>query len=218
MRMTMLAALLAATPALAQEPPTTLQASATAGTGTTTGGFDKAGDVDRYRIALKEGKDYAIGVRSGASEWTVRGPTGTALCSALTLDGEDDGCEFRAGRDGFFTIEGRAQEAGGYTFRLHPDCRKDVKTRCQIRPGATQQHLLTYGTETDLVRLAGLTAGRSYAVELIDPPHGATLTILKGTATVATGGSFKAGTGTYYARIENDNVYDGSGPYRLSLR
>jgi hypothetical protein len=40
----------------------------------------------------------------------------------------------------------------------------------------------------------------------------------KGTATVAQGGVFKAGSGTYYAKVTNDNVYDGRGPYKLGLR
>jgi hypothetical protein len=54
-----LAALLAASPALAQEPPTTLS-----GFGQTRGVSETAGDIESYRIKLVQGKDYAIGTNT----------------------------------------------------------------------------------------------------------------------------------------------------------
>jgi hypothetical protein len=178
MRAVTIAALLTATPALAQEPPTTIKVGVQYN-----GAFEAAGDIDTYRIKLVQGQDYAIGINGRALEWTVRGPTGAVLCNDYALDGEDAGCEFRAGRTGYFTIEGRESEGlsdTGYTFRFYPDCLGSIKTRCQIKPGATQTHILAYGYDTDFVRLTNLKPGRTYTVELIDPPHVAELSIIKG--------------------------------------
>jgi hypothetical protein len=55
MRAVTIAALLAGTPALAQEPPTTV------GLGSRAAAFETAGDVDTYRIRLVQGTDYAFG-------------------------------------------------------------------------------------------------------------------------------------------------------------
>jgi hypothetical protein len=219
MRAVTIAALLAAAPAFAQEPPTTIKVGVQYN-----GAFEAAGDIDTFRIKLVQGQDYAVGITAGVSDswWTLRGPTGTVLDADVSGLGESGGFEFRAGRTGYFTVEGR-EDAGAsdsvYTLRFYPDCLGSVKTRCQIKPGATQSHTLAHGAkETDFVRLTNLKPGRTYTMKLITPPSGAELSIIKGAATVAQGGIFKAGTGTYYAMVTNDNVYNGSGPYKLSLR
>jgi hypothetical protein len=217
-RIAILALLLTTGVAVAQEPPTTIKVGVQYN-----GAFEAAGDIDTFRIKLVQGQDYAFGITAGASDswWTLRGPTGTVLYADVAGLGENGGGELRAGRTGYFTLE-RREDAGrsdsGYFFRFYPDCLGSVKTRCQIKPGATQSHTLAHGTETDFVRLINLKPGRTYTVKLITPPSGAELSIIKGAATVAQGGNFKAGTGTYYAKVTNDNVYDGSGPYKLSLR
>lgn len=168
MRKIIFAALVAATPALAQEPPTTIQAATVAGLGTTAGDFDRTGDVDRYRFPLKKGKDYALGVSSADALWTLRGPTGTTLWSGVAGQGAAGGFEFRAGREGYFAVEGKAYEVGGYEIRLHADCRDDAKTRCRIASGTTQRHTLAWGGDRDWVRL-GSSAGTVTAKAEFDP-------------------------------------------------
>jgi hypothetical protein len=222
MRAVTIAALLAATPALAQEPPITV------GFGVTTGVFEEAGDIDTYRINLTEGRDYVLGANAGnTAEVTLKGPTGTLLCTLNPWEGEGDGCEFRAGRTGYFTIQAREdnnEAGGGYSFRLHPDCRDDTRTRCKIRPGATQNHLIAWGGDVDLVRLTDLRRGRTYTATLVladpDACSGFNLSIVTGTgATVGKDGTFKAGTDTLYAKVQgNDDFFCDDISYKLSLR
>jgi hypothetical protein len=228
MQKIILAALLAATPALAQEPPTTLQASATTGTGLNRGTFEAAGDLDRYRVALVQGQDYAFGVQvqEGDGRWIVKGPTGTVLRDDVSGENEGWGFEFRAGRSGYYTIEGR--EAGSavypvhYTFRLNKDCRDDAKTQCTIRPGASRGNIFAHGNDVEWVKLTNVSAGRTYTATLTTGlKAGLTLRTSEGAA-VASGDksiSFKAPAGTLFIVVARpDDPYTAGGNWNLALR
>jgi hypothetical protein len=231
MRAVITAILLAASPALAQSVPSG-QIPVTIGLGLHSGTFETAGNVDTYRVKLQQGQDYALGVSVGSNgwgEWTVRGPTGTVLGRADAGDGDSGwGFEFRAGRTGYFTIEGRHADGElplGYSFRLYSDCRDDPKTQCTIQAGQTQGHTLAFGEGVDLVKLAGLTRGRTYTAALLDGVH-AGLAVTDGAGKVVAGGgesdtsvTFKAGPATIFLRIRGWDAFGGAaGPYRLSLR
>jgi hypothetical protein len=228
MKTMLIAALLAATPALAQEPPTTLQASVTAGTGLTRGTFEAAGDLDHYRVALVQGQDYAFGVQvqEGDGRWIVKGPTGTVLGDDVSGENEGWGFEFRAGRSGYYTIEGR--EIGSavypvhYTFRLNKDCRDDAKTRCTIRPGASRGNVFAHGNDVEWVKLTNVSAGRAYTATLTTGLKAGLAVRTSEGATVASGDkslSFKAPAGTLFIVVARpDDPYTAGGSWSLALR
>lgn len=204
---------IAAQPTLGQEPPTTIQAATVTGTGITHGTFDGAGDVDTYRVQLVQGQDYALGARvlHGDGRFTLKGPTGTVLCSDTSGDSEGWGCEFRAGRDGYFTIE--AREDGGaagssYSIRINKDCRRDTKSRCRLKPGASLSGPLTYGDDADMIKLTGLTPGRSYTVTL-----SATIT-----AESQPSSAFKATRKEMWVTVRGLDPYTDGGTYKISVR
>jgi hypothetical protein len=234
--MIILAALVAASPALApatarcQEPPTTLQASATAGTGTgiNRGTFEAAGDIDTYRVQLQQGQDYAFGVlvEEGDGRWTVKGPTSTVLGDDVSGENEGWGFEFRAGRTGYYTIEGR--EIGSatypvhYTFRLNKDCRDDAKTRCTIRPGAGRGNIFAHGNDVEWVKLTNVSAGRTYTATLTTGLEAGLTVRTSAGATVASGGkslTFKAPAGTLFIVVARpDDPFTAGGSWDLALR
>lgn len=232
MRTIGLVALLASTPALAQEPPTPISPSAIepAGIGITSGTFGDPRDVDTWSARLTKGRDYAFGVRGTPyySDWRIKGPTGTVIWSGGTGENGGTGAEFRAGRDGTFLIEGRAASPESvwyparYEFRLHPDCRDDAKTRCQIRPGATQRHALAHGEEEDWIKLAGVVSGKSYTATVADCAINPALEVVTGSGSrlgrseVGTL-TFKAPGVTAYLKVDGEVDHNGCG-YSLSLR
>jgi hypothetical protein len=218
------AALVAATPALAQEPTSTI------GLGLTRGTFDTPGDLDRYRVSLKQGHDYAFSAftsEPGDGRFTLRGPTGTVLGSDVAGDGEAWGMEFRAGRDGYFVIE--AKEDGdpgetpiGYSLRMVTDCRDDLKTKCTVAPGTARSHTLAWGEDRDWLRLVNLSSGRSYTATISgDTLNRPTLALYNGTGGLVTKDgismTFKAGTATKFLAVISQTSFGGSS-YKLELR
>jgi hypothetical protein len=232
MRMIALVALVAATPVLAQEPPTPISPSAieATGIGITSGTFGDPHDVDTWSARLNQGQDYAFGVRGTPyySNWRIKGPSGAVIWSDGTGENGGTGTEFRAGTTGTFLFEGRAvsPEAAWYPakyeFRLHPDCRDDAKTKCQIRPGATQPHALAHGEEEDWVKLASVVSGKTYTATVASCPINPALEVLTGSgsrlARSETGTlTFKAPSVTAWLKVDGEVDHNGCG-YSLTLR
>jgi hypothetical protein len=224
-RPAIVAAMLAATPAWAQSSPTPIADPRQL----TSGSFESVGEVDRFTVQLKEAKDYALEVLTGddCSTWTVRAPGG-AVVRRLELGCEDEswGFEFRTGKAGTYTLEGRADslesDTAGYQWRIVTDCRADAKTKCSIRPGQTQGHGLAYGLERDWIKLAGLTTGRRYllalqgefAIMAVVNGQGQVKAIMSGSGQIA----FKAPSATWYVFIENVDDSESGHTYQLSLK
>lgn len=224
-QLTIIAAMLASVPAWAQSPPTPV-----ADPRQLTGGSLEEGEVDRFSFQLKEMKDYALEVLTGddCSTWTVRAPGGAVVRSELLgCDDESWGFEFRTGKAGTYTLEGRNDswgEDGGYQWRIVTDCRADAKTQCSIRPGRTQGHGLAYGLELDWIKLAGLRTGRRYTLEIVEGRFAGLLGVFNGRGQIKVAPSsegkvtFRAPSAIWYAVVESLDDSQSGHTYRLSLR
>jgi hypothetical protein len=140
-RSALVVVMLVATQAWAQSPPTPVTNPAQL----TAGSFEAVGEVDPFTVQLKEGKDYAFEVLTGslAQVWTIRSPSGAVPGKVEPEDDESWGFEFRTGKAGTYTVEGRAAGESDYLpedyqWRIVTDCWADAKTRCSIRPGQPQ--------------------------------------------------------------------------------
>lgn len=220
MRMIM-AALLAASPALAQEAPAQLAGNARSFNGT----WSTAGDVDAYTLRLEKGRDYALGCKAfdetGFGRGRVRAPGGAAVGKEFAIGDEQTlGIEWRAQAGGDYRIT--LTEANGlhlpvdYGCAIDPDCRPLATTTCALAPGGTKSWPLTSWNDVDWVRLANLTAGRSY--QLAAKGGGLTLQVVTGDGKVQASGNpigFKGAAGLF-ARVRSS--VDDPGPFELSLR
>jgi hypothetical protein len=231
---TMLAALMtaAAMPAMAQEVAVPVSVgNDAAGAPFTFGDFAAAGEVDRYRVYLMQGRDYAFGVEPmnrGSSTWIVKGPTGTQLCVFSNSDNIDGGCGIRAGRTGYFTLSGTKVASpddnypSTYRLRVTADCRDRSNTRCRITPGQTKRPLLVSHQDVDWLRLRNLAAGRHYTLTISDYLEGGEITVVdsKGNALAGPAArslTFRATSTAQWVRV---TLMDELGPrgYDLSLR
>jgi hypothetical protein len=230
---TIIAAILAfSTPAVAQEPPTTLRLSAESDASsvpsTRVGSFEVAGDTDTYRIYLEQGKDYAVGAISESAKWTLTGPTGTVLYNdGANLD-HDWGHGFRAGRTGYFTITGIKNDfetetyPSPYKLRVFHDCHATIKTRCILKAGQTINRGFGFGFDKDTFQLRNLAAGRRYTLSGEWHSRSVSLEILDGTGKVVAlqpGGdpiTFRASTSTRFVRVAVGDGF-GWGGYQLTL-
>jgi hypothetical protein len=187
------------------------------------------GAMDGHTVYLKKGQDYAVEYKAaddGKSNWIMRSPSGAVLRSWQTGESESYGWEFRAPTTGTYRFEGRSVDTGGhavaYFLRAAKDCRDRLPTACYLNVGATQNRRADYGYDTDYVRLAGLTAGKSYTVGITTDSGAITaiIQLVNGQGTVLGQGQsipFKAGTTALYARFDLDND-EGGGPYKLTLK
>jgi hypothetical protein len=234
-KLTILAATLLATPALAQEPPTTVKAMAETSSlpANITGEWEAASDVDTYKVYLTQGTDYAFGVDQGTGNiatWTVRGPSGTILCTLNVNEDHDNGCERRAGATGWFTLTGRDGAhpdantyPGIYRARVAVDCRDSIKTKCTIMPGQTKTRMFDYGSDGDVYKLRSLVAGRTYRIEY-KGFTGRGLSILDGNGRISSipdntsDISFRASSKTVYLRLDAANEPGGVDPYTITIR
>jgi hypothetical protein len=174
----MLALLLTAGAAVAQEPPTQI----TGGSFRLEAIFDAPEDVDTYTVKLEAGTDQAVGglYECGFAEATVRGPRGNVLKTFSFHDDFSTGSEFRVAVTGWHTVEVRPVESifcswdndpypQLYWVALEGDCKASPKTKCVLRVGETKTSRVTYAVEdTDFFKLQGLTAGRYYRVTVSD--------------------------------------------------
>jgi hypothetical protein len=187
------------------------------------------GATDRHTVYLRKGQDYAVeyaALDDSQASWTLRSPSGSVLKSWGTAEDESYGFEFRASATGTYRIEGRAVEIEGaavrYYLEVAKDCRDRLPTACYLNVGSTQSRRADYGYDTDYVRLAGLTSGRSHTVS-ITTDSGAvvpSIRLVNGQGAVLGQGAsiaFKAGTTTLFARFQQDND-SGGGPYKLTLK
>lgn len=226
-----IAALLLTFPAAAQTAPVVItpQADTSITIGVTRGAFGAPGEVDRFTTYLEDGQDYAVGVDGESSRWTVTGPTGALLCDDGANTEHDFGCEWRAGRSGWFTITGTKNDfettvyPTPYTLRLSVDCKSTAQTRCKIKVGERLARTFTWGGDADAYGLRDLVAGRTYRVTYEGPSRDVYADILDGTGNVLASRfvgldplSFKATKATRFVRLR---VEDGFGPaqYHLSL-
>lgn len=218
MKMTIFAALVVATPVLAQEPATPLATNA----GRTTGQWQRAGDLDTYNISLPAG-DWSIGgrvIEEGIGEMAVRAPDGSLVGRKVTIaDPQTAGLEFRS-KGGTYRINLR--EGGSnppypihYNFIIKPDCRATSSTTCRIAPGQTKQSYRTAANDIDWHRLTGLTAGRTYTVTVGSGGGQLAIVNAQGTAVPSPDGKFKATTGTLFAKLTPLSSEDA--PYSLTL-
>jgi hypothetical protein len=216
MRAVTIAALLAATPALAQEPPTPITVGKVV-----SGTWEKTGDVDSYSVGLRHGKDYAIGAyvsSSGAAgQVTLRDPKGNRVGRVIQIGDEGFvGFELRAAFTGAYVITATG-DPGTYQIAFDHDCRAAKSTTCRIRPGETKGFRFTSRNDVNWVALQNLAAGRSYALTFESLEGGlADLAVVNPAGDVKGTGTFKAGTGALFARVTPRD--DFGGPYKLSLR
>jgi hypothetical protein len=164
----------------------------------------------------------------------VKGPTSSTVCPTNVSGGaEGTGCEFRPGRDDYFTIV--AQDAGNsrsypapYTFRVDRDCRDDDHSRCRLTPSNSTSGPLSYGLDVDWIKLASLTAGRSYVATLTPQAPvffgvvtssgaaaGPKVPVAGGTTQSIT---FKAMGATLFLKVEGSEAQNRGGPWKVSLR
>lgn len=229
MKMIVMAGLVFATPAMAADVTLKAEADAPIGSAFTYGDFSAPEETDRYRVFLRQGKDYAFAVEPlnrGAIRGRVLGPLGAVLCDLVTGDNFDDGCGIRAGRDGYFVLEltkidyDEDAYPSRYRTRVVSDCSDRTNTHCRIVPGQTKQPLFAFGTDRDLLRLRDLTGGRTYTAAIEDGLLGAAVEIIDSAGqTVAGPGttvSFKAGGPLWLRAAVTDDL--GLRAYRLSLR
>lgn len=217
-----LAAMLAATPALAQAATKLSLGKAIRGD------LPTVGSVDQFAVYLKAGKDYAFEVLTiddALAKWTLRAPSGAILHSEETGESDSYGFELKAPVTGTYRLEGRSVRNDGelntYLVRVARDCSDHLPTDCYLNLGATQSRRADYGYDIDYVRLAGLAAGKTYTVSItagsgdVDP----TIRLVNGQDTVLDEGqsiTFKAATTTLYVRFRQDDD-SGGGPYKLTL-
>lgn len=223
MRMIALVTMVAAMPAMAQAAT-----KLTLGQGMNDN-LPAVGSTAQFTVYLRKGQDYAVeylAFDDSKAAWNLRSPSGSVLESWETSEDESYGFEFRAPATGTYRIEGRAVELEGaairYYVRVAKDCRDRLPTTCYINVGATQTRWADYGYDTDYVRLAGLTAGKSYTVSITPGSSKVPNTIDLVTSDGAVKGSgpsvtFKASTTSLFVRFATDNDA-GGGPYKLTLK
>jgi hypothetical protein len=188
------------------------------------------GATDSWTFYLRKGQDYAVEYLAkddSQAAWTLRAPSGSVLKRWQTAEDESYGFAFRAPATGTYRLDGRAVEIEqsdiiSYYLRVAKDCRNKLPTTCYINVGATQTRWADYGYDIDYVRLAGLTAGRTYTVSLVNNTYEGsdTIRLVNGQGTVLGQGpsiTFKAPATTLYVRFEEDND-SGGGPYKLTLK
>jgi hypothetical protein len=205
----------------------------TNGVATVASDWQVPGEVDRYTVQLIQGQDYVLSNESFSDDigrWQLGGPTGAVLCDMPTMpEGEFAGCEFRAGRTGWFTITGTAPAVDtegfpvDYALTLATDCRAGVKTKCVIRRGQTRNYTLGYGIDHEWIRLADLVGGRYYRITHTLPTDDVPeVALLDGEGRVLASGTgaslrFRARSAVRFVRLAIDNANRGLTPYRLSL-
>lgn len=232
---------LATTAAAAADIPGDASTKATLKTGAPGvkgGKFEKRGDSDWYRVALKGGQNYAVHLAStdecGAAVINLRDPRGRVVASADAYVYRDGGDEYRPTRDGTYFLE--FKEAGGrcetypatYAGEVVGDARNDVTTDAVLQLGKTLTPRFNYGYDRDDYRMA-LKGGASYSltekggldlfVQVLDA-KGKELFQIYNALNATT--HFKVPkSGTYFLAVENDAdaVPSGSGgiPYTLKL-
>lgn len=195
------------------------------------GRWEKGGDSDWYKVALKKGQAYYFSVSGGEEYWAIdvaaRKPNGVLIGSdsISTAYYGGAGVEIIAPADGTYYLEAKGEPqqpqttttSSGYGYGVFPDCAAGRNTTCQLRIGISQQRQLVTGWDFDSFKLP-LAAGRSYSVEITSDKDNAVLEILgpDGTVVATAGGGDRdvparvdryvpRATGTYYARVSSDD-------------
>jgi hypothetical protein len=210
----------------------TVQSSRT----TTSGVFERAGDVDWYKVGLVRGRDYAVRFIAWAgpgldSSATVRDPRRRPV-GATRGDGQADaGFEVRAGATGTHFVDirdlrrpGSQPPSGTYGIAVMPDCRDAASTRCRLEIGRPYDGLCAWPGDRDRFAVA-LDGSRSYTfaaatgedfgifLQLLDR-RGTVLRELFAGGEAVIAGFRPPASGTYYLRV-NANGDDFGLSYRI---
>ena len=126
----------------------------------TEGEFDAEGDSDWYRVALKRGQTYAVGVEvpSNAAVINLRDARGRKV-EGLTLpaDGGRGGFEVQPAASGTYFLE--LTDRGGFGYpapfeaAISTDCRGDAATACTLAPGQTRAPFLDWPSDIDYFKV-----------------------------------------------------------------
>lgn len=140
-----------------------------------TGAFERRGDSDWYKVALKGGQNYAVASSStveGCQNVKLRRAGGTVIDTAGSYQDNDDGFEFRPAGDGTYLVEFKDLVScprdyrgypGAYRGNVTADARGDTTTAAAIKVGETIDGVANWGYDRDYFR-ATLRTGESYSI------------------------------------------------------
>jgi hypothetical protein len=146
------------------------RATAKTGLAGVRGVFEKPGDSDWYRIALKGGQSYAVvasPTNRGCLNVRLRTAAGKVIDTAGSYQDNDDGFEYRPGADGTFFLEFKDRidcpnaYPAQYRGNVTADARGDPTTAATIAVGRTIHGYLNWGYDQDYFRTR-LRAGVGY--------------------------------------------------------
>ena len=185
------------------------------------GYYNTTTDDDWYRVRLKRGVVYAVGL-SGAvdccltSQVNLRDSRGHVLATANSATGGDtDGFEFQAPYSGLYFLEYKVTYGDPedccwfYSTSIAKDCLAGIATKCSLGLGQKTTGYFSFNYDKDWYRVA-LRGGQVYSVTTQMPPGNddAIATIMNAEGKKVAGGTgpsvtgFRAPTsGTYYVRV-----------------
>lgn len=201
------------------------------------GAFERRGDSDWYKVALKGGVTYAVTAganpdRNCGTRVSLRTRAGKVLKSANSFEAGDGGFEFRPATARTLFVEFldlcRTESYPGpypvrYAGAVTRDARGDAETLATVAPGQTIDGVLNWGTDVDYFRATldgrkgytfSATGGGEFQVSLVDAGGRVVFT------EYAPSGTFRGGTrvpasGTYYVVVRGTD--DDGMRYTLGL-
>jgi hypothetical protein len=227
MRAVAIAALLAATPALAQEVPTPLAVSTDSST-RQSGTLDSPTDTALYSVYLSTNQVVAIGIHG---DGIIMDLLDRSKKPIKQVEGNSDygvGLEYKALATGTYYLKlstwpghwEYTDEEAYYAIWAEPDCLGTIQSTCGMKEGIWQERYLTHGEDKDAMRVK-LAAGKTYdfkvefepdalAVEIRNSKN-KIMKVFNGEPVALT---FKPTASGYYWLTVIDHEWEYSGRYR----